>query len=216
MRDGGPANGTTRPLLPPSGLRGGVTTLLLFLSHGASFPALRTKGDLHDRAQEIAKKLAPVAAGVVALFVVATLVRQNGAQGIEWLSALTLILAVVAAVAAVLRTGVSNGQAFGASAGTILFLFIGLFAELFPNAIVGRDGDPTLTLVDASSTPYTLKVMTVVAVIFVPIVLAYQAWTYWVFRARLGAEDFTGVHSPLDLIGERGAGGDAVEVPEGS
>ncbi len=208
--------GTLLSLLTPYGLLGGVTTLLLFLSHGASFLALRTKGDLHDRAQVIAKQLAPIAAGVVALFVVATLVRQNGAQGIEWLSAITLIVAVVAAVAAVVRTGVSNGQAFGASAATILFLFIGLFAELFPNAIVGRDGDPTLTLVAASSTPYTLKVMTVVAVIFVPIVLAYQAWSYWVFRARLGAEDFTGVQSPLDLAARRNDAGGGTEVPEGS
>jgi len=208
--------GTLLSLLTPYGLLGGVTTLLLFLSHGASFLALRTKGDLHDRAQVLAKRLAPIAAGVVTLFVVWTILRQNNAQGVEWLSALTLIVAAIAALAAVVRTGVNNGQAFGASAATILFLFIGLFAELFPNAIVGRDGDPTLTLSAASSTPYTLKVMTVVAVIFVPIVLAYQAWTYWVFRARLGAEDFTGVHSPLDLIGDHGGGSDAVEVPEGS
>ncbi len=69
-------------------------------------------------------------------------------------------------------------------------VFTALFAELFPAAIVSSGPGPSLSLFDASSTSYTLTVMTVVAVIFVPIVLVYQAWTYCVFRSRLGAEDF--------------------------
>lgn len=208
--------GTLLSLLNPYGLLGGVVTLTLFLAHGAAFLALRTKGDLHDRAQTLAKQLAPAAAAVVTVFTAWTILRQNGDGGVQWLSAIALILACGAAVAAVARSGVNSGQAFGATAATVLLLFIGIFIELFPNAIVGADGDPSLTLAAASSTPYTLKVMTVVAVIFVPIVLAYQAWTYWVFRARLGAEDFTGVRSPLDLAARRSESGGGTEVPEGS
>ena len=154
--------GTLLDLLNPYGLLGGVVTLLLFLAHGAAFLALRTRGDLHDRAQRLAKQLAPAAAGAVTVFTVWTIARQSGDGGVQWLSALMLALACVAAFAAVVRAGVNEGQAFGATAVTVLLLFIGIFIDLFPNAIVGSDGDPTLTLAAASSTPYTLKVMTVV------------------------------------------------------
>ncbi|HWI71714.1 MAG TPA: cytochrome d ubiquinol oxidase subunit II, partial [Baekduia sp.] len=86
-------------------------------------------------------------------------------------------------------------------------LFCALFVELYPNALVSSGPGPDLTLHAASSTNYTLTVMTVVAVLFVPLVLAYQAWTYWVFRARLGAEDFDGVRSPIDLLARNGGEG---------
>ena len=82
----------------------------------------------------------------------------------------------------------------------IVFLFSSLFANLFPNAMVSSTNSAyDLTLSAASSSHYTLTVMTVVAVALVPLVLLYQGWTYWVFRARIGAEDFGEVKSPLDL-----------------
>ena len=79
-----------------------------------------------------------------------------------------------------------------------------LFASLYPNAIPSTTSSLfTLTLHQASSTSYTLTVMTVVAVIFVPIVLAYQAWTYWVFRHRLGRDDFEGPMTPVAVLEHR-------------
>mgnify|MGYP000869384072 CR=1 FL=1 len=197
--------GTLLDFLNPYGLMGGVVTLVLFLALGAVFLTLRTHGEVHDRAEALAKKLSPAAVAVVAIFAVWTIARQSGTdEGVQILSAISLVAAAAAAMAAVVRVGNSAGQAFGATAASILLLFIGIFIDVFPNAIVGQGDDPTLTLSAASSTPYTLKVMTVVAVIFVPIVLAYQAWTYWVFRARIGAEDFGDVRSPLDLLAKDG------------
>jgi len=209
-------NGTLLSLLTPYALFGGVTTLLLFLGHGAVFLTLRLKGELRDRAEDLASKVGPLAAAAVAVFAIWTIVRQSNDGGVELLSAIALVAAAVAAAAANLRVRVVAAQAFAATAGSIALLFIGLFVELYPNAIVGRGSSPDLTLAAASSTPYTLKVMTVVTIIFLPVVLAYKSWTYWVFRARLGAEDFEGVSNPFDVIAKRREAAEAAEPQEGA
>lgn len=186
-------------LLSPYALLGGVASLALFTLHGAIFLTLRLEGDIADRAAAIARRLAPLAAVAVAAFLVWTLVLQDG---VEWFSA------VLAAAAAVLAFAVPfvlaqkrSGWAFGVSAATIAFLFSALFADLFPNALPSTTSAANdLTLAAAASTPYTLKVMTVVAVLLVPVVLVYQGWTYWVFRARLGKADFEQVRNPVDLV----------------
>jgi cytochrome d ubiquinol oxidase subunit II len=200
----GEFDGTLLTLLNPYGLIGGVTTLLLFLSHGASFLTLRTTGVLEERARGLTRLLTPLAAAAVTLFAVWTVARQGGDGGIEIASAILAAVAVGCAVIAGRSAATRPGRTFALSAATIVALFCSLFAELYPNALVSSGPGPTLTLHAASSTNYTLTVMTVVAVLFVPLVLAYQAWTYWVFRARLGAEDFEGVHSPIDLLARRG------------
>jgi cytochrome d ubiquinol oxidase subunit II len=179
----GAFDGTLFSLLNPYGLLGGVTTLALFLAHGAAFLTLRLRGPLEERARAISRVAGPVAAGAVLAFAAWTVVRND-------FEAVPLVLCVIAVAAALFATRVSPGRAFGLSAVTIVALFSALFAELFPAAMVSSGPGPDLTLYAASSTSYTLTVMTVVAVIFVPIILLYQAWTYWVFRARLGAEDF--------------------------
>jgi cytochrome d ubiquinol oxidase subunit II len=179
----GAFDGTLFSLLNPYGLLGGLVTLALFLAHGAAFLALRLKGGLEARALAVRRVAGVLAAALVAVFVLWTAVRN----GFEPVPTVFSALAVVAAVAA---TRVTPGRAFAFSAATIVALFCGWFAELFPAAIVSSGPGPDLTLLDAASTSYTLTVMTVVAVVFVPLVLVYQAWTYWVFRNRLGAEDF--------------------------
>ena len=94
-----------------------------------------------------------------------------------------------------------EGRAFAFSAAAIVLLFVSLFAELFPDALPSTTSHAfTLTLSAASSSHYTQIVMTVVAVIFVPIVLLYQGWTYWVFRHRLGVEDFEGTPTPIAVL----------------
>jgi cytochrome d ubiquinol oxidase subunit II len=212
----GEFDGTLFDLLNPYALMGGVTTLLLFASHGAIFLSLRTRGELEQRARALAARLAPASAAAVAVFAFWTVGRQANGEGVEVASAILCAVAVLCAVSAVWRAGDRPGSAFALSALTIVALFAALFVELFPAALVSSGPGPDLSLYAASSTPYTLKVMTVVAVVFVPIVLLYQGWTYWVFRARLGAEDFADVHSPIDLLARRGgdAQGGEPQTPE--
>jgi len=81
------------------------------------------------------------------------------------------------------------GWAFVMTTLTILFTVATLFVSLFPRVMVSSlNPEWSLTIYNASSTPYTLEIMSIVAGVFVPIVLAYQAWTYWVFRHRITAE----------------------------
>ena len=103
-----------------------------------------------------------------------------------WIPVLLAALAWVGAIA--LHAKRSEGWAFVLSAVTIGLATVALFGMLFPNVMPGNPG-PSLTVDNASSTHYTLTIMTWVAVVFTPIVLAYQSWSYWVFRKRLGAHD---------------------------
>jgi cytochrome d ubiquinol oxidase subunit II len=83
-----------------------------------------------------------------------------------------------------------EGWAFAATAVTIVLATAALFVALFPNVLPSTIADAnSLTVTNAASTPYTLKIMTWVAVVFTPVVLAYQSWTYWVFRKRLRVEN---------------------------
>ena len=187
----GEFTGNLLDLLGPYALLGGVATLLLFLAHGAVFLTLRLKGDMAPRAAAIGRGAGLAAAAVVAAFLVWTLIRQGDRDGIEPLSAACAVLAVVAAVAAPLVLRSRAGLAFGLSAGAIALLFVSLFADLFPDVMRSSTNSAfDMTLDGASSSPYTLKVMTVVAVVLLPLVLLYQGWSYWVFRHRIGPEDF--------------------------
>jgi hypothetical protein len=193
-----------RPRSRPSG---GLVTLTLFLTHGANFLRLRTKGELADRATTVAHRAAPVAAVLMVGFLLWTASDQS------W-DAVVVVLAILAAVAVVLVPTVlqrNPTQAFGGTTAAIALLFVALLAALFPNAVPSSTSHLfDLQLSAASSTSYTLTVMTVVAVIFVPIVLAYTAWAYWVFRHRLGRDDFDGPMTPIAVIehklGTPGAG----------
>src|SRR4029450_52911 len=131
-------------------------------------------------------------------FLVRPLANQDG---VEVVSAILAIGAAVLVVAAAVLVGRAPAQAFAATCGAIALFFCALFADLFPYVMVSTtDPSFSLTLNEASSSNYTLSVMTVVAVLLVPVVLLYQAWTYWVFRRRLSAEDFGEVRTPIDLL----------------
>ncbi len=188
-------------LLNPFALLGGLVTLSLFATHGAIFLTLRTRGDLTVRARKIARAMAPLSALLLAAFLAwATLSQAAGA--VEPAAVVIACVAVVfAALVPALLGGRRDGWAFGLSAGAIGLLFVTLLVCLFPNALPSTTSSAfDLTLREASSTHYTLTVMTVVAAVFVPVVLAYQAWTYWVFRHRLGREDFDGRPTPLAVV----------------
>lgn len=187
-------------LLHPYALLGGVLTVTLFLAHGALFLQLRTQGVLHQRAQATARRLTGAALVVVVAFAAWTVLRQGAADGVEVVSALLLAAAVLALAVGARAALERPALAFGVSAAGIVLVFAGLWAELFPNAMVSSGPGPDLSLAAAASTPYTLKVMTVVAVVMVPVVLLYQGWSYWVFRRRVGGPGAAPGGSPLDLL----------------
>ena len=194
----GEYTGTLFTLLKPYALLGGVATLTLFLAHGAIFLSLKTAGPIEERARAIAARITPVAAVAVTAFLAWTLANQDG---VEAASAICAAGAVVALVAATALAGRQPARAFAATCGAIVLMFCTLFIDLFPHAMVSSTNAAfSLTLNEASSSHYTLSVMTVVAVLFLPFVLLYQGWTYWVFRRRVSAEDFGAVRSPMDLL----------------
>ncbi len=187
-------------LLHPYALLGGLTTLSLFLAHGAGFLSLRTRGEVQERAARTAARAMPVAIVIMAGFLIWTAAKQSFDIGVVLPAIATL--GVLAAVPAMLRS--SPGKAFALSAGAVVLFTVVLCAALYPNALPSSTNHAfDLTLAEASSTSYTLTVMTVVAAIFVPIVLAYQAWSYWVFRHRLGRDDYEGPLTPIGVLDAR-------------
>jgi len=169
-------------LLNPYALLGGLTTLTLFTLHGAVFLALRTNGEMRDRAGRLAARLGLPAVAVAGGFVLWTVLAHPDVTG-----GILLAVAALALVGAVVATRLRReGWAFLATGATLVLAVFGLFGTLFPDVMPSSIAAAnSLTVDNASSTPYTLKVMTWVAVAFTPIVLLYQGWTYWVFRKRL-------------------------------
>jgi cytochrome bd ubiquinol oxidase subunit II len=172
-------------LLNPYALLGGLTTLTLFLLHGAVFLALKTDGDMRLRAGRLAARLAPAAIVVAGTFLLWTAVTHHDAIGS--VLSLAAALALVAGTFAIFVR--REGWAFLATGFTVVLAVFALFVTLFPDVMPSTlAAANSLTVHNASSTPYTLKVMTWVAVAFTPVVLAYQGWTYWIFRKRLTVE----------------------------
>lgn len=180
-------------LLNPYGLLGGVLFLCLFLVHGALWLAIKSDGDLHDRAAGTANKIWPVLVGVAVIFLVATAFYTN--LYANYLANPILFIVIIADVAALLGIKFfmmkkEYFKAWFASAGTIVlctfFGVIGLFPNLFPSSIKAKY---SLTAFNASSSPLTLKIMLIVVILFIPVVLAYQIWAYTIFKDKVTDDD---------------------------
>jgi len=187
--DKGVYQGTLVTLLNPYGLLGGVLFLLFFLVHGALWLAVKTGGALHARAAEMAGKIWPVLLVVAVIFLAATKfftpIYNN------YLAHPALFIFIVITVLALLGIRMfiaqkSYWKAWFSSAvaiiGATFFGFIGLFPNMFPSSLNPAYG---LTAYNSSSSPLTLKIMFTLAVIFVPIVLAYQIWAYKLFSGKI-------------------------------
>ncbi|WAU86027.1 cytochrome d ubiquinol oxidase subunit II [Streptomyces sp. Qhu-G9] len=177
--------GTLWDLLNLYALLGGLVTLTLFTFHGAVFAALKTLGDIRERARKLALGLGLVAAALAAVFLLWTQVESGDGK-----SLVALVVAVTALVAAIgANQAGREGWAFALSGLTIVAAVAMLFLTLFPNVMPSSlDDEWSLTVTNASSSPYTLKIMTWGAVIAMPVVMLYQGWTYWVFRKRIGTQ----------------------------
>lgn len=173
-------------LLNPFGLLGGVVFVLLFWLHGTLYLAIRTVGDLRADANRLAGILViPTIVAGAAFLIWYQLAYSHSA--LTWIP---LLLAAVALVAVLLlnRMG-KEGPAFGASMAAIGGAGVTLFGGLYPYVLpASNDAANSLTVANASSSEHTLMVMTIAVVVFMPIVLAYQAWAYRVFRHRVTGE----------------------------
>ncbi len=177
-------------LLNPYALLGGLTFVALFALHGAIFLNLRTMGTMQERAHRAANRLWLPAVVLVFLFVIVgyfttdVFVRLGVDPGVAPLGAGATLLTAGWCIKA-RRTG----WAFLMTALTIVLSTITVFLGLFPRVMISSLNPAwDLTIYNASSSPYTLGVMSWVALIFVPVLLGYQVWNYWIFRRRLGGE----------------------------
>lgn len=183
------------PLLNPYAILAGLVFVTLFIMHGANFLALKTTDVIQERAKAAAKKWWLINLVLTVLFVIWTffatdILTKPGVNGLipALLAALSLIMVGVY----INKSDDKNAFIFGALA--IVFETVMVFMGLFPRLIISTiNPEYSLTITNAAASPYTLKVMTIVAAIFVPIVLIYQGWSYWVFRKRVTtkAEDLT-------------------------
>ena len=178
--------GNLLTLLNPYGLLGGVVTLALFFMHGLVYLALKTEGEIRERSRKLAVAVGLVAVPVGGGWLLWTVLQHIDVPHVAWiivfagLTALSLVAAII-----VVRVG-RDGSAFVSMALTIAFAVLTILSALFPN-VMPSSTDPafSLTIANASSSEYTLTVMTWVAAFAMPLVLAYQGWTFWVFRKRV-------------------------------
>ncbi len=184
--------GTLFTLLNPYGLAGGLLFLIFFIQHGALWVAIRTDGPVHERAVGAATRLWPVLLALAVIFLIASALATN--LYANYLASPALFIVIAIAVVALLGIRVflskaAYGKAWFASALFILcatfFGIIGLYPNMLPSTI-----DPAYSItISAASSPLTLTIMLVLALIFVPVVLIYQGWAYRLFSHKLTKED---------------------------
>ncbi|MBW9205595.1 cytochrome d ubiquinol oxidase subunit II [Mumia sp. zg.B53] len=186
-------------LLNPYALLAGVVMLTLFLTHGANFLALKTSGIIHERARAFSLKIGLVAAVLAVAFLLWTCLDHDKVWvwALSGLAALTFVGGLLAAWAR--RDGWAFMGTMAAIGLAVMSLFVALFPDVMPSTL---DPAYSLTTENAASTDKTLTIMSWVAVVFVPIVIGYQAWSYWVFRKRISVdsiavEDDEHLHSPV-------------------
>lgn len=174
--------GSVLSLLNPVALLGGLTTVSLFLLHGLLFVALKTEGDIRSDARRLAGRVGLVAVALGA----ALLITLNVGTGsvVSWTTSILAALALLGALA--MNERGREGWAFTGTFVAIGLIVVSLFLMLFPDVMPSSTNAAwSLTTANASSTPHTLTIMTWVAVIFTPLVILYQAFTYWTFRKRI-------------------------------
>lgn len=183
--------------LTPVAVLGGLALVGFSLVHGATFLALKTDGPVREKMGKLVPRIAPIALLPIAGW--AILIQVQGGNTLSWaLLAGAVVAGVIGYVFAVRR---SEGRAFTGFAAFGLLgagaIFAGVFPTVLPSTI-----DPAfdLTIWNAASGPYTLGVMTVVTAVALPVILGYQAWSYWVFRKRVAPHHLPEPHDPKPAV----------------
>ncbi len=186
-------HGSLLGLLNPYGLIGGLLFLCLFLQHGALWLCLKTEDELHDRAAATANIVWYILLCLAVVFLIATAVATDLYDNYLAFPLLFLVLAVDVAALLGIKVFLKKqdwAKAWFSSALTIVlctfFGVIGLFPRLFPSSMGGQYD---LTAYNAASSPLTLKIMLVVVILIIPVVIAYQTWTYLLFKGKVTEDD---------------------------
>ncbi|HEU5420913.1 MAG TPA: cytochrome d ubiquinol oxidase subunit II [Streptosporangiaceae bacterium] len=186
--------GSLADVFSPYGIYAGLTLTALCVLHGATFLALKTSGAVRHRAVRLARLAAPAVALIVTAYAAWThAIAGKGAL----LNPVELAAVIFVVAAAWLALDGRDGWAFAATTITMAASVLAIFTDLYPRVLVSSTSPAfSLTAGNTASGNYSLKVMTIVAVIALPFVLAYQGWTYYVFRRRISPADFGGYPDP--------------------
>jgi cytochrome bd ubiquinol oxidase subunit II len=189
-------SGSLLGLFTPFALLGGLTLLAVFLQHGSAFLALKTSGTMHERAKAFGTRVGGIAVALLAVFVVwqnlAHPARSEFGDFTLLVWAVGVVSVVSLAVSVFLVVKERDGWAFIFTGLSIVTLFVGIFVKMYGNIGFAQDetvavGD-RLNVITTASSETTLQIMSIAALVFVPLVLGYQAWSYWVFRKRLSTK----------------------------
>lgn len=178
-------------LLHPFALLGGVMFLLLCIVHGLQFIALRTEGELKERAQRVSRRFAPAALIALLLFAAVGIWKTDifTSHGNGWI-ALPLLAWASLLLSSMINAKKKDKLAFMLTSLTMVLLVASVFIGMFPRVMISTLGAVNdLTVQNASSGDYTLKVMSYISITLIPFVLAYQGWSYYVFRERIKGKD---------------------------
>ena len=179
-------------------LLGGLGFVGFALVQGLAFVALKTDGEIRDRARTLLVRWSPLLLLPIVAWVL-TLDFTTG-NGISWLCTILAVVAVVIAWAS--AKGGREGRAFAGLSVFVAFGALAIFTAMFPNVLPSTlDPAYSLTIANASSSEYTPSVMTFVTCLGLPVVFVYQAWTYWVFRKRLHVDHIPDAHDATELAG---------------
>jgi cytochrome d ubiquinol oxidase subunit II len=207
-------SGTFWDLFTPYTVFAGVVVVALFAFHGATFLMLRTLGDLRERAAQLARRLSVlVGLATIGLLVWTVVVAVDNNDRHVLGPAVPAALGALALVAAVVSLRLRReGLAFAMTASATVAIVATIFTGLYPRVLVSStDFAHSLTLANSASSHYALVAITVTAVIFMPVILLYQAWTYYVFRARVGGEQPEG--NPVQALVAKSMGSEAARPP---
>jgi cytochrome bd ubiquinol oxidase subunit II len=203
-------------LLTPYGVYTGITLVAICILHGATFITLKTTGEIADRAAQAAARSGPFAAVIVIGWTVWTHVVAG--KGF-WPNPVEIGIVLVVIAAAWLAHDRRHGWAFTCTTITIALAMLTLFTDLYPNVMISSTSTAyNLTIANTASPSYTLKLMSIVALLLLPVVLIYTAWNYYVFRKRISSSDFTprlpGVKPPAGAQPPTGVPSEPPSVPE--
>ena len=177
-------------------LLGGLGFVGFSLVQGLAFVALKTDGDIRDRARNTLVRWSPVLLLPIVAWVLA--LDFTTGNGVSWLCTILAVVAVL--IAWISAKGGREGRAFAGLSVFLAFGALAIFTAMYPNVLPSTlDPAYSLTIANASSSEYTLGVMTFVTCLGLPVVFVYQAWTYWVFRKRLHVDHIPEAHDATEL-----------------